>query len=571
MLLQRGFALPLVLLTIVVVTTLAYSYLAGQSTITRISQNIESHVKARAVAESGLRMAITWVQNRNDWRTLQTNGTWVTDEPFAAGTFTIKGEDGWDSNGDGTVDGDSNLNDDDTDRLTLTVTGNVGETSHTVKAVLTPITSSAPGSLMALTDSVNFGGSTAVIDSYDSSKGPYGVDNRSSEAVVTVNATGSNKIVLYSGGEIKGDAKIGPGGNVDDGIKEWSGALITGEKGTLDEVVEMPTLTAPSGPPFDNPNEGSLSMWGSMTSTISTDRHFNSLQLWGTSKAIIDGDVTVLLDGSLQVDASAELEIMPHSRLTLYIKGNISMGGKVNESTQEPGRLLIYMLGNSYVELYSGAKLHSRLLNPNNALSVWGDSQFYGTFMGRQYQGSGGVHLDLNTADYGTGFFGNKTQYTSSDNTMYGKQIANKVTLAEDMTVGSITAYLSGPPPKLLRYAIYSDSSGEPGTLIVQSAAEEIRPNKFHWHTLSILPTSLPAGTYWLAFSLEHSNQYYSYGIGGETRVRDFNAIESGFLPTWGTSDSSPNMNISIYGISAPTPGEGGATSSTVSYNVSWS
>ncbi|MBU0719324.1 MAG: hypothetical protein KJ749_13845 [Planctomycetes bacterium] len=136
---RRGVALLLVLFAVAISATLALSFLGGQSTSLGIARNIQNHSPARYVAESGLELAIAYVQADEDWRTDQSQGTWVTDEPFGDGTFTIVGQDGEDTDGDGVVDGDGDLADDDTDLLTLTATGTVNGASHIARAVLTPI------------------------------------------------------------------------------------------------------------------------------------------------------------------------------------------------------------------------------------------------------------------------------------------------------------------------------------------------------------------------------------------------------------------------------------------------
>ncbi len=132
-------ALLLALFAVAISATLALSFLSAQSTSLGIARNIQNHSPARYIAESGLALAIAYVRADADWRTDQSHGTWVTDEPFGAGTFTIVGEDGEDIDGDGVVDGDGDLADDATDLVTVTVTGMVNGASHIVRAVLTPI------------------------------------------------------------------------------------------------------------------------------------------------------------------------------------------------------------------------------------------------------------------------------------------------------------------------------------------------------------------------------------------------------------------------------------------------
>lgn len=128
----------LALIVVIVSATLAYSYLGAQSTSIGIARNVNRQCRARYIAETGLELALAYVESASDWRTEQSDGTWVVNEPFGGGTFTITGEDGEDTNGDGIVDGDDDLADDSSDLLTLTVTGSFGDNSHVVRAVVTP-------------------------------------------------------------------------------------------------------------------------------------------------------------------------------------------------------------------------------------------------------------------------------------------------------------------------------------------------------------------------------------------------------------------------------------------------
>ena len=133
-------------------------------------------------------------------------------------------------------------------------------------------------------------------------------------------------------------------------------------------------------------------------------------------------------------------------------------------------------------------------------------------------------------------------------------QIATQATLAVDATVTSITAYIDYPIPQdteLFRFAIYTDAGGEPGTLIAETAVLTEAGNG--WKTIALPATSLTAGTYWLALSLNSSDiSYRQESSGGETRYKTWEAVVNGYLPTWGTSDSSFPYKVSIYATYTP-------------------
>jgi hypothetical protein len=140
---RRSVALILVLIAVTISATLALAFVSAQSTSIGIARNIQNHPQARYVAESGLELAIAYMRANTDWRTVQSEGAWVTDEPFEGGTFTVVGEDGVDVDGDGIItvpgEGDGDLADDNSERLTLTVTGRAGGASQVVHAVITPV------------------------------------------------------------------------------------------------------------------------------------------------------------------------------------------------------------------------------------------------------------------------------------------------------------------------------------------------------------------------------------------------------------------------------------------------
>lgn len=143
--------------------------------------------------------------------------------------------------------------------------------------------------------------------------------------------------------------------------------------------------------------------------------------------------------------------------------------------------------------------------------------------------------------------FGYDTAYASSQSNVDKKQIATRATLASATTIRSITAYASSTKDKEIRFAIYSDSSGEPGNLLVESASTTVfKDSPAGWYTVRVPDTVLPAGTYWLAMGLDKEVSYYYTSASGSTRYNNHDT-KSGFSPTWGSSTSSLTRTISIY------------------------
>jgi hypothetical protein len=273
---------------------------------------------------------------------------------------------------------------------------------------------------------VDYGGNDAVFDSYRSGDGFYGGDNMSHNAVVAVNATGSDGIYLYSNAKLYGDAYIGPGGNTSTGIRTVSGAAITGIKGTLDKLMDFPNPSAPTGPPFSGPREGNLELSGSTSRTINSNHYFNNLRLWDSSSVVIDGNVTILVNRNLELGNNVSIKIQPGSSLNLYVKRTCNIGGKLNaHNDKKPSDLKIYMLGSGRAfNMYGNAEVYALLDNPNGSVANWDSRQFYGRMKGRNLEGNGGVHIDLDSSFLGEGQPEQENQqWTFGGGTIQSRQI----------------------------------------------------------------------------------------------------------------------------------------------------
>jgi len=156
---RRGVALLLVLIAAVVAFTVASAHLTSQSTTITIAQNVQDQAQARCVAESGMRIALAYVQSTPTWRDDQSHGTWVSDAVLGSGTFTVVGEDGADSDGDTVIsqpaEGDGDLSDSDSDMLTLSVTGRVNGAVHVLRAQVAPVLGGGAAVLLVVDDAHN--------------------------------------------------------------------------------------------------------------------------------------------------------------------------------------------------------------------------------------------------------------------------------------------------------------------------------------------------------------------------------------------------------------------------------
>lgn len=153
----------------------------------------------------------------------------------------------------------------------------------------------------------------------------------------------------------------------------------------------------------------------------------------------------------------------------------------------------------------------------------------------------------------GSGVFGYDTEFPTEVTDLVPKQIATQAVMPVDGDVTRIWGYVKGKNNKRVRYAIYTDAGGEPGSLIVQSTKEKTNDGTY-WMSIDIPATTLTAGTYWLALSFDHSAMGYQHdsGAAGQTRYRNWNGCSDGYLSNWGTSDDSFTVKVAIYGEYTP-------------------
>jgi hypothetical protein len=238
-------ALILVITVIAIGFALSFAALASQAPSVQLSRNIVNRAQARMIAESGLAMAVRYVQTDANWRSIKPQGVWVQNQVFADGNFTLQGQDGYDSNGDGNVEGGASFSDT-THAVTLTATGRYKGAIYAVQAVVTPKIQIVVNGLVAVGNSPAITLTTgAYIDSYNSTSGGYGGSNRANNAHVSTNSTANGGVSLGTGATIGGSVWVGPAADPNRVVALGTGASVTGSKTNLSQTVATPTITAP--------------------------------------------------------------------------------------------------------------------------------------------------------------------------------------------------------------------------------------------------------------------------------------------------------------------------------------
>lgn len=145
-----GVALLLVLIAVATATILTTGFLVAQSTNIHIARNARYNEQARAIAETGIQIAIDAIETDTSWRTNRVNGVWINNESINGGTLNVRVDDGTYSSSTGSVTGDASLSNNPTDSFVITSKGSFGGTSETLRITATVTASGGQKLLMAV-------------------------------------------------------------------------------------------------------------------------------------------------------------------------------------------------------------------------------------------------------------------------------------------------------------------------------------------------------------------------------------------------------------------------------------
>lgn len=249
--------------------------------------------------------------------------------------------------------------------------------------------------------SIDIGG-TGDIDSYDSCKGAYDPNNPGSNAVVGTNSPSSDAITLQSQAVIKGDAYVGPNGDPDLGI---TGGTVTGNTYALTEPKTLYPITDPGG-------GESLIMPSDVNMTLSGGTYrLSELILDGSDVLTINGDVTLIVDGPLNILGQAQIVIngTPNGTpsdgtqakggsLKLYANSDIDIGGNgiVNLTSQPKNNLIFGTDTVNNIFIHGDAEFYGAIYAPTATVSGVGTADFYGAIVSQTIESTGtfGLHQD---------------------------------------------------------------------------------------------------------------------------------------------------------------------------------
>ncbi|MGA2499298.1 MAG: pilus assembly protein TadG-related protein [Tepidisphaeraceae bacterium] len=212
-------------------------------------------------------------------------------------------------------------------------------------------------------------------DSYNSANGPYAAGAARSNGTVASNGN----ITLMSMATVKGDARPGPGKSV-----SLSGfASVSGSKSPLSSALSYPAPTLP-GSYIEG---GNFCLAGVSRYTLSSGTyHYTNFSVASLATLTVSGTVTI------------------------YVDGNVTLGGTCNVFGNLPGNFNICMLSNNSISLSGNSGLYANIYAPASAISISGDGDFFGAAIGSSLSlsGNGGIHYD-ESLGYGTSGGGTTT------------------------------------------------------------------------------------------------------------------------------------------------------------------
>lgn len=125
---RKGSAYLLVLVAVLVTVAIGVTgSMVHKSRRERLSRASEVE-RAKAIAQSGLELAVAYMQSDASWRTLRGLGVWTDDEAMMGGRLTVTA-----------IDPDGSATDDYADDITLVSEGVFGRARQSVSATFTPV------------------------------------------------------------------------------------------------------------------------------------------------------------------------------------------------------------------------------------------------------------------------------------------------------------------------------------------------------------------------------------------------------------------------------------------------
>lgn len=259
---------------------------------------------------------------------------------------------------------------------------------------------------------VTMNGNNVAVDSYNSGNGAYhaGLNRNDNGSVastsVSVGAVSIQNADIWgwvaTGG---GMPQVGSKGSVL-GADSPSEAKIDPNRISTDFYAEFPAVSAPT---LSSPST-SLATWTMGTPHISSEWKLSSLSVGSGKTLKVSGDVILVIDGD--IDVKGEIFVETGSSLTVYVKGDVDIGGNgiVNDKNP-PADVVLFSTAKEgdgkQIKLHGNGALSAAVYAPFADVELKGGGSsgvMYGAVVGNEITLTGNYefHYDEALSDYGT-------------------------------------------------------------------------------------------------------------------------------------------------------------------------
>ena len=374
---ERGAALVLALFALTALMLLGSVFLASSLTETNVSGNELKAAKAFDLAEGGIERGRVALKRARVNSVLSAGGTLLSNQSLAGGTYGVTVANNINPPFPlGSIPADAGGAVKDTDGyVILTSTGTYQNATRQVEVIVHKIKGPFPDAIWSNT-TIKLGGG-AIIDTFDSSVGPYDPANAGSDQGVFANGN----ITLGGTSLINGDATAG--GTITAG--HTTGIVTTGAPPETMPILTCPanfSASVPSGPGINyNPANGQL-------------------KLNGGAILVLNSPPTSYFFSEISVSANSTITVNTGgSHMDVYISGKVDMtsGGIINTSTL-PTSLTLSACGGGKAtwKITGSGSNYYALYAPNRDITLTGISDLYGAVVAGSFTDTGGpsVHYD---------------------------------------------------------------------------------------------------------------------------------------------------------------------------------
>jgi hypothetical protein len=233
---------------------------------------------------------------------------------------------------------------------------------------------------------------TSRIDSYHSVKTDHDDDDHHGrEGAVGTNSKEKGAITLSGSSSVHGDVWVGPGGDPKKVISvRGHRAVITGKRAALESPRDMTLETVPGGGSPIVIAHGSVMKTGVYRAS--------AIALRGSDEVTIDGDVTLIVAGDVELSGNAHVILLPGASLALYVDGNVTMSNVGFTSKLKSARAIVIhgLAGCASVRVSGRGDFYGIIRAPRARLEISGEGDFFGSLLARRVMisGTANVHYD---------------------------------------------------------------------------------------------------------------------------------------------------------------------------------